>query len=493
MNTHAILGLVLGGALGCAAAANPGPDPIEGNWFGTADQPGDAAGIGYEFKRDEKGEIRAFATNTTIQFSGRPAGPVRAEGDGRYTLTDSGLVLTLRDGRLRGELSVLKFPFQLSRVDSLPAPAVMPDYAPGPEPSWRAPLGAPIYATPAVRDDEVYVGTTGGLMHAVDLANGRFKWAFAAGRPIHGEALVDRAHVYFVCDNGWLFKLDRDSGKEVWRYDIGDERVSRTLLHFLSFENDHSAPAPLLADDVVYVGSGDGGFHAVDAATDKRVWRFQASGKIRKTAALDGTRVIFGTIGSNDGYAQNQGKLYALDRASGTLLWTRDMHGAVTSSPVIVDGKLIVGTRGSLLSALDPENGNSLWQKYFWGSWVESSPVPAGDLFYLGSADLRSVRAYQARDGSYRWSTYLFGWMWDRVAVASDTIYAATGATDLPGKPYQASLFAIERDTGKVRWRRAVPELPGILFTGFASAPVIAGSRLVVAGLDGTLYAFPVE
>lgn len=488
-----ILSAILGGAIGCAAAANPPADPIEGKWFGTAEQAGDPAGIGYEFKRDEKGRISAFASNTTFQSFDRPEGPVRPEGDGRYTLTESGLVLTLRNGQLRGELSVLKIPFKLSRVEKLPEAAIMPDYAPGPDPLWRAPLGAPIYATPSVSDDVVYVGTTGGLMHAVDLASGRFKWAFAAGRPIHGEALVDRGYVYFVCDNGWLFKLDRDSGKEVWRYDLGDERVPRTLLHFMSFENDHSGPAPLLADDAVYVGAGDGGFHAVDAATGKRAWRFQASGKIRKTAALDGNRVIFGTIGSKDVYAQNLGMLYALDRASGTLLWTRDMHGAVTSSPVIVDGKLIVGTRGSLLSALDPETGKSLWQKYFWGSWVESSPAPAGALFYLGSADLRSVRAYEARDGSYRWSTFVFGWMWDRVAVANDMIYAATGATDLPGKPYQASLLAIERNTGKVRWRRAVPELPGVLFTGFGSAPVVAGSRLVVAGLDGTLYAFPVE
>ena len=169
------------------------------------------------------------------------------------------------------------------------------------------------------------------------------------------------------------------------------------------------------------------------------------------------------------------------------------MHGAVTSSPAIVDGRLIVGNRGSLLTALAPADGKILWQKYFWGSWVESSPEPAGEFFYLGSADLRSVRAYVAKDGSYRWSTYLFGWMWDRVAVDGDTIYASTGGTDLPGKPYVASLFALERKTGQVKWRWASPELPGVLFTGFASAPVVAGDRLVVAGLDGTLYAFPIR
>ena len=298
MNVKALLlSFLLGNAPACTVAANATPDPIEGTWFGTADQPGDPAGIGYDIKRDAKGDLVAFATNSTIQFAGRPAGPVRVDGSGRYTLTDSGIRLTLREGELSGEVSALKIPFRLSRVDGMPEPRRMPEYAPGPDPVWRAPLGAPIYATPEVRDGVVYIGTTGGLMHAVDLTTGQFKWAFAAGRPIHGEALVDDAHVYFVCDNGWLFNLDGTNGKEVWRYDLGDARVPRTLLHFLSFENDHYGPAPVLADGALYVGSGDGSFHAIDAATGKRIWRFGARGKIRKTATLDGTRVVFGTIG----------------------------------------------------------------------------------------------------------------------------------------------------------------------------------------------------
>jgi outer membrane protein assembly factor BamB len=40
------------------------------------------------------------------------------------------------------------------------------------------------------------------------------------------------------------------------------------------FDFDSTAPLPVLADGIVYVGSGDGGFHAVVAEGGKQLWRF---------------------------------------------------------------------------------------------------------------------------------------------------------------------------------------------------------------------------
>jgi PQQ-like domain len=38
-----------------------------------------------------------------------------------------------------------------------------------------------------------------------------------------------------------------------------------------------------------------------------------------------------------------------------------------------------------------------------------------------------------------------------------------------------------------------MPEAPGFWTNGFAASPVVDGKTLIVGGLDGTLYAFPVE
>jgi outer membrane protein assembly factor BamB len=55
------------------------------------------------------------------------------------------------------------------------------------------------------------------------------------------------------------------------------------------------------------------------------------------------------------------------------------------------------------------------------------------------------------------------------------------------------ALSALDRKNGSILWRWPMPETPGALYTGFVASPVIQEKTLVVGGLDGTLYCFPVE
>lgn len=47
--------------------------------------------------------------------------------------------------------------------------------------------------------------------------------------------------------------------------------------------------------------------------------------------------------------------------------------------------------------------------------------------------------------------------------------------------------------SGKIAWRWPMPESANSWMNGFAASHVIDGNTLVIGGLDGTLYAFPVE
>jgi hypothetical protein len=55
------------------------------------------------------------------------------------------------------------------------------------------------------------------------------------------------------------------------------------------------------------------------------------------------------------------------------------------------------------------------------------------------------------------------------------------------------ALTALDRITGKIRWRIPMPELPGVWANGFFAAATISDDRLFIGGLDGTFYAFPVD
>jgi outer membrane protein assembly factor BamB len=490
--------------------AAAGPDPVLGRWFGKAGLPTDRIELGFEFKRDAKGEIHGYLYEPVANFYGlEMPGPLVRDG-ASYTHADYNLALTLKGETLEGTVFGLKSPVTLQRTATLPAEPPVPDVPKGPGPKWQAKLGGAVYAPAAIREGVAYVGTTGGSFYAVRVADGAFVWSFMAGRPIHGGALATDAHVFFACDNGWLYKLDRKTGKEAWRYDLGDARVSRALPHQVlddigvgEFDFDTSSPEPVMAEGVLYIGSGDGSFHAVDAESGQRVWRFvnaagkdedlatpwnrQGSRKNRSDAVVDGDRVFFASFDHH---------LYALDRRTGAELWNKDVRSELTGAPALVGGKLVIGSRGGILAAVDPATGARQWVMGFWGSAVESTAVPAsatGTLFYIGSSDMRRISLIDAADGRVVWRSDVFGWAWPRPAVTPTRVYAsAIGAA-----PYQmrhlGSLSALDRETGRMLWRWPMPEAPGSWTNGFAAPPVVDGAWIVVGGLDGALYGFPAE
>jgi outer membrane protein assembly factor BamB len=200
---------------------------------------------------------------------------------------------------------------------------------------------------------------------------------------------------------------------------------------------------------------------------------------------VDGPRVIFASFDNN---------VYAVDRQSGKEIWKKNTHGPHTSSPLLISDRLIIGNRNGLLAALNPATGEVIWRMVFWGSVVESSAVAGeGGLFYIGSSDMRRLSLIDSKDGRVLWRTDIFGWAWPKPALTEKLIYAAAIGTSPYEIRHLGSLTALDRKSGEIKWRWPMPESPNSLMYGFAASPVIDGNTLIIGGLDGTLYAFPVE
>jgi outer membrane protein assembly factor BamB len=376
----------------------------------------------------------------------------------------------------------------LKRADSFPAEIPIPELPKGPIRSGRPCSARRSGRRRPLRDGFAYVGTGGGVFHAVSLADGKIVWTFPAGKPIHGEALATDDAVFFVCDIGFLYKLDRKTGAEVWRYDLEDSRVPRVLPHPFVDGFDHASPRPTLADGVIYVGSGDGGLHAVDPASGKRIWRFATSGKVRTDAYVAGPTVYATSLDHN---------VYAVDRKTGKEEWRK--------GPALRDHELAARRRGQAprrharQRPLRPrlEKGDILWRGLFWGSWVESTPVPwsdkGQDKVYIGSSDERAVSCYDPKDGRLVWRADVFGWAWGRPVVTEKLVYAAVGGVAPYPIRHVGGLCAIDRESGRMLWRRPVDPPAGRFEYGFAAGPALLGDLLVVGDLDGNLFAFPVE
>jgi outer membrane protein assembly factor BamB len=457
-------------------------DPIEGFWWGTAGSPKEIIDVGFEFRRDDSGKLTLRLTQPASNYFGMEGGEVKREGD---TVSNQAfaLAMTLKGDTLTGTYPGPNSPASLRRVDKLPQPPPLPNVPTGPAPRWETRLSGQAFAAPVVVDGVAYIGTTGGVMNAVETQKGAIAWAFSAGAPIFGAAAVSADAVYFVCDNGLLYKLGRADGKELWHYDLGDAAVARILPHPTVFDWDWQAPQPVLADSAVYVGSGDGSFHAVDIASGRRKWRFETRGKIRVGAAIDGNRVVFG---SNDHF------VYSLDRASGKEVWRVDTRADVDGAPLVHAGRVYIGNRGPGLYALAADSGKELWRLYFWGSWVESTPVMHGGVLYIGSSDLSRVSAINPDDGHVVWRSNLHGWAWGTPLVTQDRIYAGAAG----GTPYfvnhTASFSTLDRKTGKLLTRWPLPDTGGHQW-GIAGSPAQSGDAVIVATIAGSLYSFQMK
>lgn len=78
-----------------------------------------------------------------------------------------------------------------------------------------------ISSAPAVTEDEIYVGDSGGYLYSRDALDSSEIWTFQAEGGIKAAPLVAGDFVYFGTNNGTFYALDRHSGKESWKIKLG--------------------------------------------------------------------------------------------------------------------------------------------------------------------------------------------------------------------------------------------------------------------------------
>lgn len=87
-------------------------------------------------------------------------------------------------------------------------------------------------------------------------------------------------------------------------------------------------------------------------------------------------------------WTSKPGTVYAIDRATGTVLWTTGVNGPALSSPVLVDGVLLQGDAAGVLHAFDVTDPHvppvELWQLDIGGN-IESTPAVWNGRIYVGT------------------------------------------------------------------------------------------------------------
>lgn len=490
--------LYLGVALLLAAAASAvGADPdssetgeaLVGLWTGEVIAPqGETAAIAFDFQREPAGGL-GFKLHFPAMFThGASLGiPVERTGPADYAITPFFAInLHLEGDDLTGTFTSARLPLRLRRGGTPPAPLPRREHPPAPKPVWRYSLGAGTWAPPLVEDGVVYVGGGDGRFHAVDAKQGTALWTWTGANAIDGKAAVDAKSVYFLDTRFMLVALDRATGLPRWRVSLHNEfYAGRSAPDNPTFN--HRAAIPLVHDGLIYVGSSDGGMYAIEPTSGTKLWRHDAGAPIYSgIGARDLNTLMFGTM---------DGSVVLFDLESRDEVRRVRTGGGVVTTPVIVGDRLVVGSRDYQLHAFNLRDGSPDWRFSYWFSWIESTPAIRDGLLYVGGSDYARVSAIDPETGRARWSTIVQGMAWGTPLLTERNVFIGTVNQNVPGTliEHVAGLVKLDRRDGSVVWQLVLPKAPEGQFAGYAGSLALADDKVIAAGFDGFLTAFPAE
>ncbi len=247
---------------------------------------------------------------------------------------------------------------------------------------------------------------------------------------------------------------------------ISPANVARLVRAWSASTGDSISSSPAVVNGIVYVGSHDGKLHALEAATGQVRWTATTGDWISSSPTVSYGLVY---VGSNDN------KLYALEAATGQVRWTATTGDWISSSPTVANGQVYVGSWDRKLYAFDAIIGETLWTATT-EERISSSPAVSNGLAYIGSEDGR-LYAFDAGTGEMRWSAPTGERISSSPALADGIVYVGS---------YDGKLYAFDAITGEVLW---------VAVTGDQvwSSPAVADGVVYSGSNDKQLYAFEAD
>ncbi len=228
---------------------------------------------------------------------------------------------------------------------------------------------------------------------AIEIKTGKVRWRDSSpganlldgqwGSPAYGQ-IAGRPQVVFPGGDGWLYAFAPDTGKLLWKFDAnqpwpaGGERSRESLL-----------ATPVIHDGRVYIGLG----HDPQKPTSPgRLWALEvaADGAVKPAWSLGGKdfSITLSSVVVDGGvlYATDfAGFLYALDAATGRLLWKYDTFSAIWGSPLIADGKLYLGVEEGDVFVFAPGRELKPPAKMNLGRAIYTTPAARDGVLYVAT------------------------------------------------------------------------------------------------------------
>ncbi len=248
---------------------------------------------------------------------------------------------------------------------------------------WQSDLGLgdgyrrKLVVQPLVFGGRVFTMDADAVVRAFTIKDGDQKWRFdpapddSDSTNVGGGLSSDGQTLFISTGYGDLFALDPATAKQIWRTPLGAPARSNATI----------------VDGVLYLITIDARLLALSAKNGSLIWSYQ--GRSASTAALaEAAPAVEGDFVTA---AFSSGQLVALDKQTGTEIWTDSLStsrsllvasdiAAVPSPTIISDGKVFALGLDNLMLSVDIKSGRRAWDRDIGGFQM---PCMAGGVIFV--------------------------------------------------------------------------------------------------------------
>jgi outer membrane protein assembly factor BamB len=213
------------------------------------------------------------------------------------------------------------------------------------------------------------------------------------------------------------------------------------------------------AGDTVYAAGWDGKVRALDAATGKQKWKADTELELSAGPGVGSGMVVVGT---------SDGDIVALDAATGKQRWKANIPGEVLAPPLLDGDHVLVRSVEGRLRSLSASDGKEEWlvedvvpRLSLRGT---ATPVAAGGDTVVVGFDTGKVMAVTLAKGEILWQAQLTT---PHGRTELERLSDVDSAVQVSGKDvyavgYQGRVAMIALDTGQLWWSREMSSYRGL-------------------------------
>lgn len=296
------------------------------------------------------------------------------------------------------------------------------------------------------------------------------RFTFKTDGPVRSTPALSNNVLYFGSGDGFFYAVDAGSGKERWHFKTGGAI--------------HSSPA--VAHGLVYFTSRDPHLYALDAVNGKEIWKFKMGKDLEYRNGFDYYLSSPTVVGNSLFIGSGDGNIYAFDTRTKRMLWKHPAGSRIRSTPAVANNLVIVGTMSGYVLALDAKDGSMKWKFATKGaslkiedfgfdrSAVVSSPSIANGIVTVGCRD-GFLYALDLERGEQKWvNDHAVSWVLSTPAIADGRVFAGSSDAQF--------LQSLDQSSGKEVWRF---KTNGPVW----SSAAVAGPMVYFGSNDGNLFA----